>query len=143
MHNISRSVSSQEAIANATFSMAARLDRLNLQRNPTTAADWDDPNASIGYISPVHHSIDVRFQIGTYTLKDISVLETINQYRINIRPHKNSAFATVTVQLQKAKRDEDGRIVLVKSYHDMKSTGQRKAVCSSFFGGSRPFLITP
>ena len=132
LQNINRSVTSQEAIANATFSMVARLERLNFQRNPTTAADWDDPNASIVNTAPVHHSPDLWFQIRTYTLNDISVLHTISQYRINLHPHPNSVFATVTVQLQKAKHDDDGRIVLVKSYHDKESTGQRKAVCAPF-----------
>ena len=132
LQNINRSVTSQEAIVNATYSMVARLERLNLQRNPTMSTDWDDPNASIVNIAPVHHSIDVLFQIRTYTLNDISVLHPITQYRIYIRPHTNSAFATVTVQLQKAKRDDDGRMVLVKSYHDKQSTGQRRAVCAPF-----------
>ena len=132
LQNINRSVTSQEAIVNATFSMVARLERLNLQRNPTTAADWDDPNASIFNIAPVHHSPDVLFQIRTYTLNDISVLHPISQYRLYLRLHPNLGFATVTVQLQKAKRNDDGRIVLVKSYHDKQSTGQRRAVCAPF-----------
>ena len=119
---------------NSTYSavMEIHLERFNLHRNIPTAADWDDPNASIANISSVHHSLDVRFQIRTYTLNDISVLHTISQYRLYLRLRPNLGFATVTVQLQKAKRDDDGRIVLVKSYHDKQSTGQRRAVCAPF-----------
>ena len=117
---------------NSTYAGVARLERSNFQPNPTTAADWADPNASIANIASVHHSLDFRFQIRTYTLNDISVLHTISQYRIYLRLRPNLGFATVTVQLQKAKRDDDGRIVLVKSYHDKQSTGQRRAVCTPF-----------
>ena len=112
--------------------MELRLERLNAQLDTTAVPGLDDPNESIVNIAPVHHSIDVLFQIRTYRLNDISVLHPITQYRIYIRPHTNSAFATVTVQLQKAKRDDDGRMVLVKSYHDKQSTGQRRAVCAPF-----------
>ena len=106
---------------------------MNFKCDPTAVPDLDDPNASIFNI-PVHHGIDVRFQIRVYMLNDISVLHSISQYRLHLRLRPNSDFTSVTVQLQKAKRDDDGRIVLVKSYHDMKSTGQRKAVCSPFWG---------
>ena len=119
---------------NSTYSavMEIHLERLNLQSNLPMVPDWDDPNASIVNIGPVNHSLDVRFQIRTYTLNDISILHPISQYHLYLRLHPNLGFATVTVQLQKAKRNDGGRIVLVKSYHDKQSTGQQRAVCTPF-----------
>ena len=99
---------------NSTFAGVTRLERLNFQYDPTTFPDLDNPNASIVNIH-VHHGIDVRFQIWTYTLNDISVLHPFSQCRIYISLHPNSGFTSVTVQLQKEKHDDDGQIVLVKS----------------------------
>ena len=111
--------------------MELRLERLNAQHDTTAVPGLDDPNASIVNIF-IHYGIDLRFQIRTYTLHDISVLHPISQYRLYLRIRPNSGFATVTVQLQKAKHKDDGRIVLVKSYHDKQSAGQRRAVCAPF-----------
>ena len=111
--------------------MELRLERLNAQHDTTAVPGLDDANARIVNIY-IHYGIDLRFQIRTYTLNDISVLHPISQYRLYLLLRPNLGFATVTVQLQKAKRDDDGRIVLVKSYHDKQSTGQRRAVCTPF-----------
>ena len=109
--------------------MELHLERLNAQHDTTAILGLDDPNASIVNI-PIHHGIDLWFQIRTYMLNDIPILHPISQYYLYLHLHPNLAFTSVTVQLQKVKCDDNGWIVLIKSYHDKQSTGQRREVCA-------------
>ena len=120
LHNITQTV-------NPTYSafMDMRLERLHCHYNSARAPSLDDPDARTVNITLIHHRL---MSDSRYASTHVTILNFFRKL-VNItfqRSHSNSTWHTITVQLHRAER-HDNRVFLVKTYHGVRSPGQRDA----------------